>query len=90
MSIIFLLLALLTTTPAHADWAGHDWIKGVDVSIDDDDLLRVGNEVEVYDGADGKYKDMNIENIKEDPEKTTLKVYDKERGEYRVFEIPKK
>lgn len=80
------IAAMLFATPCMA-WDGYDYDKGNFVEIEKGNLVRSGRTIEIYDYADGQYKDVEVESIKRIPGAVEIEVFDPETGESRTFEM---
>jgi Family of unknown function (DUF5334) len=76
-------IALLPVT-AHA-WDGTDE-DGNSVEIESGNLVRPGNDIEVYHSKRG-YGTYSVETIQRNGSIVELEVYDHETGEYQTFEM---
>lgn len=77
---IFCLLLILFSFPAFA-WEGYDYESGSYIEIEDGNLVRLGNGIEVYDYDTGEYHNVEVQSVDSDE----VEVYDYETGEYRIF-----
>jgi len=68
-------------------WDGYDYESGSYVEIDDGNLVREGNDIEVYDYSTGDYIDVEVESITGNGSGTEVEVYDYNTGEYRTFDM---
>jgi hypothetical protein len=76
----------LFSYPAFA-WDGYDYEEGNYIEIEEGNLVREGEEIEIYDYSDGEYKYVTVEEIDSYGGTTEVEVYDYETGEYRTFEM---
>lgn len=81
-----LLLLLLFPLPSLA-WDGYDYEEGNYIEIEEGNLVREGEEIEIYDYSDGEYKYVEVEEVDSYGGTTEVEVYDYETGEYRTFEM---
>ena len=70
------------TTSAYG-WDGTDSETGGNITIESGNLVRPGNDIEIYDSETGKYKDVEVESVSS----TEVEVYDREKEEYRSFDM---
>lgn len=81
-----LIFVLLAPTPSYS-WDGYDHDSGNYIEIEEDNLVRSGNDIEIYDYEDNSYKDVEVQDIQEYGNSVELEVYDYDTGEYRTFEM---
>lgn len=81
-----IIAALLFTTPALA-WDGYDWENGEYIEIESGNLVREGQEIEVYNWDSGEYEYYDVENINNNFGDVELEVYDWNSGEYKYFDM---
>lgn len=87
MYIRLLVLCLLALPATSMAWDGYDYDKGSYVEIGDGNLVRSGEEVEIYDYEDGEYKDVEVQDINRYGSTVEVEVYDYDTGEYRTLEM---
>jgi len=81
-------IALAITIPFTAlGWDGVDSESGYDIEIEGGNLVRPGEDIEVYDYGSGSYKDVEVQSINRSGSSVEVEVYDSESGEYRTFEM---
>lgn len=80
----FLLALLPVSTLA---WDGYDYESGNYVEVERGNLVRAGNDIEVYDYDAGEYRNVTVESVNEGYGSVELEVYDHDSGEYRTFEM---
>jgi len=80
---IILGSALLLTSSNTIAWDGYDYNTGSYIEIGSGNLVRSGNEIEIYDYGDGSYKDVEVQGMSGNE----LEVYDYETGEYRYLDM---
>lgn len=68
-------------------WEGYDYDNDAYIEIEPDNLVRSGNEIEIYDHADGEYKNVEIEDIYRFGDSVTIEVYHYNSDENRTFEM---
>jgi hypothetical protein len=64
-------------------WEGYDYNTGNYIEIGSGNLVRGGNEIEIYDYNDGTYKDVEVQGMSGNE----LEVYDYDTGEYRYLDM---
>lgn len=84
--IVFAVIGLALSTGASA-WDGYDYESGSFVEIESGNLVRSGNDIEVYDYGDGQYHDVEVQDINRYGNTVEVEVYDYETGEYRTLEM---
>lgn len=88
MKMTVLCAALMFLLPCAAmAWSGYDYEKNNFVDIDKGNLVRRGETIEIYDGADGRFKDVEVESIQRFGNTVEVEVYDPEKGETRTFDM---
>lgn len=69
-------------------WSGYDWDNGSYVDIEKGNKVLVGREIEIYDYKDGRYKDVEVQSVRERYNgKTELEIYDHSDNSYRTLEM---
>jgi|TARA_B110000971_G_C19560775_1_gene298647 hypothetical protein len=68
-------------------WDGFDWDSGSYVEIEGGNLVREGEQIEIYDWATGEYKDVEVQSISGSGSGTEVEVYDWDTGEYRTLDM---
>ena len=87
MKRILMLLFLIFLPSVVSSWDGYDYDRGSYIEIDKGNLVRPGNDIEIYDYGTGEYKDVEVESINRYGHSTEVEVYDRSTGEYRTFEM---
>ncbi|WP_260854797.1 DUF5334 domain-containing protein [Mesorhizobium amorphae] len=64
-----------------------DTSTGNQVEIERGNLVRSGNDIEVYDYGSGEYRDVSVEDINRHGSTVEVEVYDHQSGEYRTLEM---
>lgn len=82
-----LILSLLFIPNAYA-WDGYD-DNGHSIEIEQGNLVREGEDIEVYDYDDGEYKDITVESITSYGDSVEIEAYDNDSGEYVTYEMDK-
>ena len=57
--------------------------RGNYIEIERGNLVRVGNDIEIYDYSTGTYKDVEVQSISNGE----IEVYDYDTDEYRTFDM---
>lgn len=68
-------------------WDGYDYESGSDIEIEKGNLVRPGEDIEIYDYGDGEYKDVEVESVEKRGSGVEVEVYDYDTGEYRTFDM---
>lgn len=79
-------MPLVLWTPALA-WDGVDSNTGDSVEIGKGNLVRPGQDIEIYDWGSGEYRDVEVQSIQDNGGSVEVEVYDTESGEYRTLEM---
>ncbi len=64
-----------------------DYDTGEYIEIDDEDVLKPGNQIVIYDYADQSYHEVEIVSLSL-RKIAEMEVYDYDADEYRTFELP--
>lgn len=81
----FLIIGLFFISNAYA-WDGYD-DNGHLVEIEQGNLVRSGEDIEVYDYDDGEYKDVTVENVSAYGNTVEIEAYDYDSGEFVTYEM---
>ena len=81
-----IIVFLLMFTSIYS-WDGFDYNSGSYIEIDEGNLVREGEYIEIYDYSDGSYKEVEVEDINDYGGSVEVEVYDYDTGEYRTFEM---
>ena len=82
--LCFLFLCISSLSLA---WDGYDWESGSYVEIEDGNLVREGEEIEIYDWETGEYNDVEVESVTTSGSGAEVEVYDWDSGEYRTLDM---
>ena len=86
--LLALLLALQAFNPQDAfAWSGYDSGKGSHGEIEKGNLVRSGQDIEIYDYGTGEYKEVEVQSIRQSGSSVEVEVYDYQTGEYRRLEM---
>ena len=77
------LIFLLAISSSAIAWDGYDYNTGSHVEIGSGNLVRSGNDIELYDYNTGDYHDVEVQGFNG----SELEVYDSNTGEYRYLEM---
>lgn len=86
MKTLLAIVFMLSAVPAFA-WDGYDYDKGAYVEIGKGNLVRPGQDIEIYDYGSGEYKDVEVESVTGTGAGAEVEVYDHDTGEYRTLEM---
>ena len=86
LSIILLSVFLFSPFRASA-WDGYDYEKGSYVEIDKGNLVRPGQDIEIYDYGTGEYINVEVQSITGRGSGAEVEVYDYNTGEYRTLDM---
>lgn len=78
---------LLTIGSTAVAWDGVDANSGASVEIERGNLVRSGEEIQVYDNETGEYHDVTVESIDRAGSTVEVEVYDHDAGENRTLEM---
>lgn len=84
--LLYILFSFFFLQNAYA-WDGYDWEEGNYIEIEEGNLVREGEEIEIYDWSNGEYKYVEVEEVDSYGGTTEVEVYDYGTGEYRTFEM---
>jgi hypothetical protein len=88
MKSIAIIAFLLGSFVTHAfAWDGIDSSTGESVEIEKGNLVRSGNDIELYDYETGNYHDVTVENINRYGSTVEIEVYDNATGDTRTLEF---
>lgn len=80
-------IVVFSTLQSADAWDGYDYDKGTFVEIEEGNLVREGETIEIYDYEDGEYKDVDVESIDQYGTTVEVEVTDSETGESRTLEM---
>lgn len=86
MRIIATAAMMLISTGAFA-WDGYNSESSSYVEIGAGNLVRPGQEIEVYDYGTSSYKQVEVQSINTNGAGADVEVYDSESGEYQTYEM---
>lgn len=81
------MLALLPSSALA--WDGYDSETGSSVEIGKGNLVRPGQDIEVYDSDSGEYRDVTVESVRDGFGSVEVEVYDNDSGEYKTYDMDK-
>jgi len=76
-------IALIICSVNVEAWDGYDWNEAEHVEIGRGNLVRTGEEIEVYHWGSGDYRYEEVQGMSGNE----LETYDYESGEYRYYEM---
>jgi hypothetical protein len=68
-------------------WSGHDSDKGTYVEIDEGNLVRAGQDIEIYDSNSGEYKSVEVQSITGNGTGVQVEIYESSTDEYRTLDM---
>ena len=74
-------------SPQAYAWDGIDAETGGAVEIGEGNLVRPGEEIEIYDYNSGEYKNVEVQDINRGYGSVDVEVYDYGSGEFSTFEM---
>ena len=77
------LMVIIVFSQFSYAWDGYDYDRGDYIEIEKGNLVRSGNDIEIYDYSTGTYKDVEVVSVSSDE----VEVYDYEADEYRTFDM---
>lgn len=86
MKIILAIIIFLSPIASYG-WDGYDYDSGSYVEIEGGNLVRSGQDIEIYDYGTGEYNDVEVQSIDSYGSGTEVEVYDYDTGEYRTLEM---
>jgi len=72
---IIVLVAVVWASSACYGWDGYDWNKGEFVEVGKGNLVRTGNDIEVYHWGGAGYQDETVTDISHSGDVTTVDAY---------------
>lgn len=87
MKLLGFAFALSLGATAALGWDGTNAETGDCVEIERGNLVRSGEEIEVYDCATGSYRYLEVEDIDGSGYGVEIEAYDLETGEYIYLEM---
>lgn len=89
MKRIALVFIIVLMSGSAFAWDGYDSESGGDVEIGKGNLVRSGQQIEIYDHNAGEYRDVDVVGIRDAGGSVEVEVYDGEAGEYRTLDMDK-
>ena len=86
MKYMIALIATVASFSAGA-WEGYDYGQNTNVEIGSGNLVRPGQEIEIYDYDHGEYHNVEVQSITGSGSGAEVEVYDYGTGEYRTLEM---
>ncbi|MCZ6804092.1 MAG: DUF5334 family protein [Proteobacteria bacterium] len=81
------LLVVFTIPVSVLAWDGYDYESGSYVEIEGGNLVRPGQDIEIYDYGTGEYRDVEVQSITGSGSGAEVEVYDYNTGEYRTLDM---
>ena len=85
MKSLFASVFILLSVNVNA-WEGYDWESGTYVEIEGGNLVRSGEDIEIYEYGKG-YSTVTVESISGSGSGAEVEVYDSSTGEYRTLDM---
>ncbi len=86
-SILPAMLFLLV--PYALAWEGTEIETNTPIAIESGNLVRTGEDIEVYNEETGEYKYVEVESVTESFGTVNVETYDYQTGEYKNLEMSK-
>jgi pyruvate/2-oxoglutarate/acetoin dehydrogenase E1 component len=86
MKILATAAMMLISTGVFA-WDGYNSDSSSYVEIGAGNLVRPGQDIEVYDYGTGSYKEVEVQSMNGSGSGTEVEVYDSGSGEYQTYEM---
>ena len=84
----YLVCILCIFCPMHLyAWEGIDVESDASVEIEDGNLVRQGNDIEIYYTDTDEYKDVEVESINRYGDTVELEIYDYDTGDISTIEM---
>jgi hypothetical protein len=84
---VFAWIAIMGMTPPALAWEGTTTNTGASVEIEQGQLVRSGQTIEVNDNTEGAYKDYDIDNITRYGSTVEIEATDSATGESTTLEM---
>lgn len=86
-TLVAAIALLAISSSAAFAWDGQDSNTGESVTIDSGNLVRPGNDIDIYDGASGEYHSFSVDDIQRYGGSVVVTGTDNETGESRELEM---
>ena len=86
MKYLFTFLLFFVSLNSYS-WDGYDYESGTYIEIDKGNLVRAGEEIEIYDYGTDEYINVEVESITGNGSGAELEVYNYDTGEYRTLDM---
>lgn len=86
-STLWLAAALWAASVPTSAWDGVDLNTGGSVEIQSGNLVRSGNDIELYDHSTGQYHEVTVEDTSRSGSTVGIEVYDTTSGDFRTLEF---
>ncbi len=87
MKKLSLIIAIAVCSFNVSAWDGYDYNNGTYIEIGSGNLVRPGQEIEIYDYDTGNYTYVDVEALSSHGSSVEVEVYDYNTGEYRTFDM---
>lgn len=85
--IMLIIMILFAQAEFLYAWDGYDYDNDNFVEIEEGNLVRSGNDIEVYSYGSGEYHDVTVESITRYGNSVELEVYNWDTGSYETYEM---
>jgi hypothetical protein len=86
MRVLIIVVIIMFPISVYS-WDGVESETGDTIEIESGNLVREGEDIEVYDYSTGGYRDVEVESIQEYGGVVEVEVYDYETGETTTLEM---
>jgi hypothetical protein len=83
--IIFLLLFVFSSLVFA--WEGYDPLNNTPVAIDNGNVVRTGEAIELLDYSTGQYHSVDVESVRQVGGATEVEVFDYNTGDFRILDM---
>jgi hypothetical protein len=87
LNLLISFLICIFFVPSAIAWEGQDLDSGHSIEIEQGNLVREGEKIEVYDPIDGTHSSIDISNIDSFGSNVTIEGTDEDTGDLRTFEM---
>lgn len=68
-------------------WSGYDWNNGSFIEIEKGELVKEGEDIEIFDYGEGEYKNIEVDSMDKYGNHIEIEGEDIETGEIRTFDM---
>lgn len=84
---VLLIVAIIMLPISVYSWDGVESETGDTIEIESGNLVREGENIEVYDYSTGEYKDVEVESIQDYGGTVEIEIQDNDTGETTTLEM---